>query len=73
LKSLEYMESRIKKIGDEDLFSSLGLTRPGLNNVGGAIAEMAFPKAYRTWAAYWGRKEQPEYGTQSEHLFILLR
>jgi hypothetical protein len=51
-------DDKIKNISDKELFASLDLTKPGLEEVSKAVASGDYKAAYRAWSAYWKKTHQ---------------
>ncbi len=54
----DYLDKKIKHISDEEVFASLDLARPGLEEVNNAVKARDYRRAYLAWAAYWKRTHQ---------------
>ena len=70
LSDPSYLRERIREISDSDLWRSLDLDRPGLENVRDALRDGHAGGAAAAWGAYWNGKQQPSYITQTDHLYL---
>jgi len=48
-------------ISDEDLFGSMDLERPGLEQVRSAASSGDYASAYTAWGRYWAERREPVY------------
>ncbi|MCK4624500.1 MAG: hypothetical protein KAV00_04260, partial [Phycisphaerae bacterium] len=56
--SSAYLDKKIKHISNAELFRSMDLTRPGLEDVSKAVKSRDYKSAYRAWSAYWAKRYQ---------------
>ena len=59
LSNPKYVREHIREISDEDLWSSLNLTRTGLEGVRSHVEAGAYDSAAAAWGGYWIAKRQP--------------
>lgn len=70
LRNPQYLENKIKAISDADLFHALRLEGNGMGAIERAVRRKDYVRAYRSWARYWTRKQQPKYSAQSDKMLI---
>jgi len=70
LRDKEFIEHRIKVITNEDLFSAMDMSGPGLSVVSEAAGRKDFMSAFRSWGAYWKTKRQPHYISRTYRLLL---
>ncbi len=70
LRDREFVQTRIKHISSDDLFSAMDLSLPGLLRVGRYVADKDFRAAFSAWRDYWTTKRQPHYMRRTYRLLI---
>jgi hypothetical protein len=70
MRDPSFVKDRIHEISDTDLWTSLDLEMPGLNNVRSLVQKGQFQDAAAAWGTYWTGKRQPAYVTRTDHLLL---
>ena len=70
LRNNSYVHSAIREIDDLQLWNSMDLDHPDLQQVRHAVRNSDIESAARAWGEYWVRKRQPEYVTSMDHLVL---
>lgn len=65
-----YVDTRIKTISDDDLFSALVYENAGLTGMRSSVAAGKVRAAYEAWGTYWTGKQQPRYATQNFRMLL---
>ncbi|MEW6510141.1 MAG: alginate lyase family protein [Bacteroidota bacterium] len=70
LSNPKYVREQIREISDADLWSSLDLSRAGLEAVRSHVDAGTYNDAAAAWGSYWSAKRQPLYVTLTDHLML---